>query len=350
MSEINFIDQGEKKKPKTGNGNKGGNIRWTDPARENTPDDSGKGAGWFSFLSKNNGKADSNLSRQDALRMIKEYVEVKEKSVKPERSVASAAESATEETVRAKNTQEEPEAVIEQSIFKQKVDAVSQIELKEKAVGSVEKQSWLKKIFTRKKKSESANQGILATDLIKGEIVVVFDWGKNLSYLLFFVLISTLLVAAAYQGIGFWENSKLKQVNSDFSKFGELKNQIKENEKGVETVLILQKKLDSVKTLLDNHIYWTEFFNFLEENTLAEIFFNGFTGDTSGVYKLGGTASDFRTIGDQLRLLKENKLVEKAFTSGGETKADPARPSVGSVSFELDLTVDKNIFYKKNDQ
>jgi hypothetical protein len=246
--------------------------------------------------------------------------------------------------------QEAPEAVIEQSIFKQKINAASAVAPKTEMSASQTKQSWFKRLFSGKKRDQTGNQGILATDLIKGEIVVVFDWGKNISYLLFFILISTLLIAAAYQGITFWENSKLKQVNSDFSKFGELKTQIKENEKGVETVLVLQKKLDSVKTLLDNHIYWTEFFNFLEENTLADIFFDGFAGDTGGTYKLGGTASDFRTIADQLRFLKENKLVEKAVTSGGETKSDGTQTSVSRVMFELDLSVDKGIFFKKNTQ
>ena len=73
-----------------------------------------------------------------------------------------------------------------------------------------------------------------------------------------------------------------------------------------------QAKVDALSNLIKNHIYWTEFFNFLERNTTSKVQFTTFSADAnSGRLDLEGNTPTFTDLAGQMITLKKQKLVEQ---------------------------------------
>jgi len=79
----------------------------------------------------------------------------------------------------------------------------------------------------------------------------------------------------------------------------------------------LQEKSTHVDTLLENHIYWTKIFYYLERYTLPEVSWGDFSADTSGTLHLYGTAKDIPTVIKQLLVFSQaNDFIKKVEISG----------------------------------
>jgi len=213
------------------------------------------------------------------------------------------------------------------------------------AAGKIDRfAGFFKKLFAKNTKHTIGGH-ILATDLISGEVTAVFDWRKNLPVFIFWLILSGLILAGFYQGLVVWEEKKVAEANTNTEKFGALRIQIAQEERGVDEILDLQKKLEVIKKLLDRHIYWSNFFAFLEKNTLADVAFNNFGGDTKGLYNLSGMAKDFKTLADQLITFKADKMTTWVGSKGGSASID--KTGDGSISFDLELWVKKELFNKE---
>jgi len=191
---------------------------------------------------------------------------------------------------------------------------------------------------------ESLN--IMKTNLIQGEESAFFDWNKKIVVFAINIFSACLFVAVIYGGLIFWE----KQVNMEgeliLSDIDSAKKNIENMEKNLNEINIFQKKLNKVATILDQHLYWTNFFDFLEKNTLAEVYYTGgFSGDTNGEYNLPAVADGYSSIEGQLKVFRNSEEVISAESyKGSMGKGDSEG---GSVSFDIDLKVRPDIFLKK---
>jgi hypothetical protein len=207
------------------------------------------------------------------------------------------------------------------------------------------KTGWLKFLFGRKKPKKARELAILATDLIKGEIITFFDWKKNILILLFFILLSGLILVGTYQALDVWEKGQQQQILDYTEKFRTLSIDIRQAEKDTRKILLLQKKLEAIKILLAEHIYWTNFFKFLEEDTLADVYYSGFSGDSKGIYIMPAATKDFNMIAQQIKIFQADEAVKRVITTGGQ--AVKSRDGAGSVSFDIQLSVDPGLFFRK---
>src|SRR3989339_731187 len=141
----------------------------------------------------------------------------------------------------------------------------------------------LKKMFSKKEKSSVSS--VLKTNLIQGETTITFDWKKNITPILFSIFFSTLILGGAFGGLIIWEDRSINRGTELIQETEALIVQIKQAQKKSEKVDIFQKKIGLVKYLLDEHVYWTNFFEFLEKNTLSNSYYQGgFSGDAKGAY------------------------------------------------------------------
>ncbi|MCX6799905.1 MAG: hypothetical protein NT091_02035, partial [Candidatus Falkowbacteria bacterium] len=100
-----------------------------------------------------------------------------------------------------------------------------------------------------------------------------------------------------------------------------------------------------VTGLLKNHIYWTNFFKFLEGEISNNVYIEGFSGTSAGQYTLSAKARDFNTIAEQIKSLRKNEYVVDVSTGGGTvTKSEVNDSEI--VSFNLSLKVDQKLFQK----
>jgi len=64
-------------------------------------------------------------------------------------------------------------------------------------------------------------------------------------------------------------------------------------------VATLEKNAGRAEDILDNHVYWTKFFGLLEKYTTADVYFNDFSADTSGLLRLDSVCRDLISVAKQ---------------------------------------------------
>jgi hypothetical protein len=105
-----------------------------------------------------------------------------------------------------------------------------------------------------------------------------------------------------------------------------------------------QEKVKEVENLLNKHVYWTQFFEKLEENTLADVQFTGFAGSLGMPITLMATAPDYKTVSKQwIKLEDANDFVKNVEISGASMSSAEDRVNI---SFSLVLDFVEDIFYK----
>ena len=195
------------------------------------------------------------------------------------------------------------------------------------------------KIGERKKLSWA-----LEVNLVKGEIVKFFDWQKGVMLLLVFVFASLTFLSLVYWGITWWGTSRQSVANiTNVQSYYRISKEIKDLDPEVNKILKFKNRLDSVNFLLDRHVYWTNFFNFLEDNTLSNVYFFRFTGGVNGDYNLDATTDNIEAINVQIQKLLANPNIKAAGTNGGSVSSTGGKPVV---SFSLSLSLEPSIFLK----
>lgn len=200
--------------------------------------------------------------------------------------------------------------------------------------------------------SPSQNPKVLEVNLIKSEMQVDFDFSKNLGTLLFALIITALFITEIYLGLNWWSDYENARMLAAETKFNQVSKEIKALKTESDQILAFKQRADLANTLVENHIYWTNFFNWLEKNTLSSVNYLGFQGDKSGVYSLSASAKTFRDISWQTRAMLESPAVVSVHVNNGEserpTDSGGAEAEVEDIKFSLDLVVDPNIFKNLN--
>jgi len=191
---------------------------------------------------------------------------------------------------------------------------------------------------------------IIKTNLMEDGPTILIDWERNILFLSAGIFFALLLVGVFY-GFLFLkkQNESLEGENLD-QEIEIIQNKIENEKKGLKEINILQKKLLVGKDILDKHVYWTNFFEFLEKNTLANVYYqNGLSGNTEGSYTFKAITDNYRNITEQLAVLRDNDLVIEADVAKGsmsEKKDNKKNISKQEISFDLNLKVKPEIFYK----
>ena len=107
--------------------------------------------------------------------------------------------------------------------------------------------------------------------------------------------------------------------------------------------IALLERTDTMRALLNHHVYWTKFFTRLERYTDPAVAFNNsFSGDISGTMSLQATARDYRAMARQMLIFEE----AKDFVSSAKTTSASKTQTTGSqsVNFGVQLTLVPGIF------
>jgi hypothetical protein len=193
---------------------------------------------------------------------------------------------------------------------------------------------------------------IVATNLIREQRSMFLNWQGKILLLLLFTALSVLACVLIYGFLLVWEKDKLNSNDYVFKNLDSITQQIAHEESQAQEILNFNDKLTAVAYLLNNHIYWTNFFKFLEDNTIPEVYYESFSGDLSGKYILPAVAKDFRSVSTELKVLQANSDKVLSVSSGGaetaasQPPAGAAATSSASVNFNLDLNFDRSIFIK----
>ncbi|MEK7203242.1 MAG: hypothetical protein AAB653_02915 [Patescibacteria group bacterium] len=185
------------------------------------------------------------------------------------------------------------------------------------------------------------NPDIVKTNLIKGEIVAYFDWKAKIVVLINVIILSCSVVGFAYAGLLFWQKQNIGKKEETIKKnIAQVEQANQAGEKNKE-IVIFQNKLNATTILLNNHIYWTNFFKFLEENTMPDVYYTGFSGDTGGRYFFNAITKNYAGISKQINAMKANSHVINVKAEGGKIAG---RGEKSGINFSLDLEINPDIF------
>lgn len=182
-------------------------------------------------------------------------------------------------------------------------------------------------------------------NLIKDQGVLFFNWQQRLLILALALVLCCLAISLVYVGLLIWQKERLNDNQSTLANFEAINAEIAKNEKDIQEIIEFNRKLDVVNYILANHVYWTNFLGFLENNTLKDVYYESFTGDIEGQYTIPSVARNLDAVSLQLEVMKAYNLVRSVQYSGGQTvPAGPERPE--TVKFNLEVIVDPKLFIK----
>lgn len=207
-----------------------------------------------------------------------------------------------------------------------------------------------KKLNTTIDKSDNfINPKVLEVNLVKDEFGVEFNWRRHLVSLFLALLVAGLFVVEIYYGLDWWQKQEEEKTVALNAEFQVITNQVKNINNNAKDFTAFKDKLNLTKQMADTHIYWTDFFNWLEKNTLNSVSYGSFSGDTSGTYTLSATAKTFSDISWQVKAFKDDKFTDLVrVDSGSSSRTDEKTAGVESpVSFSLNLKVKPQIFFRQ---
>lgn len=222
-------------------------------------------------------------------------------------------------------------------------------------------------VSLKKEKAEKSAQGgsgreeksrdhSFLVNLLPEELVGREAPRKKIINLSLIVLGAVLLVALSYFGLFFYQRNLVDKTENAKKERLAVDEQIKGREEEQKQSIEFKKRLDSMRSLLATHIYWTKFFEKLEKYTLPDVYYaGGFNASTSGTLALQGMAPDFETVSRQLVVLKnapdfvQNVSITSAQRETASVSAAlPEGAVLGShVTFGVSLNLAPDIFYKK---
>ncbi len=195
------------------------------------------------------------------------------------------------------------------------------------------------------------NPEILEVNLVRDEIVIHFDWNKHLFTAILAVIFAGALIFQVYLGLDYWEQAERERAMEIEQEAMILRSEVATLTNKSKDALSFKDKSSAFSDLLDNHIYWTRFFTWLESNTLNTVTYNGFYGNLSGSYTLSASAPSFAEASWQVKVLSENQFVKNVMvdsvTSGQDSSNQNDEAVQENVSFEIVLDINPAIF-KKN--
>lgn len=171
---------------------------------------------------------------------------------------------------------------------------------------------------------------------------------KRASPSLFLLVLFIAIAAAALSYIGmFWYQRQMgsRALAAD-KKIVALKQALAGVEQEKTGMQKTQTQLQAVQTLLEQHLYWSNLFKFLEENTIPDVYYQNFNADAEGKATLGARAANFSSVAKQLAAFQENPLVREVKVSHITSTVDRLG-KITEVSFGLTLQLFPEVFLKK---
>jgi len=182
-------------------------------------------------------------------------------------------------------------------------------------------------------------------NLVKDQGVLFFNWRQRILMLSLALVLCSLAIGLVYVGLLIWQKERLNDSQSTLANFEAINIEVSKNEKEIEDIIAFNRKLDIANFIVNNHIHWTNYLAFLENNTLKDVYYHNFSGDLSGNYTIGAVAKNLDAISLQLEVMKASNLTRSVQYSDANTvKAGPDQPE--TVNFNLEMSVDPKIFLK----
>ncbi len=204
-----------------------------------------------------------------------------------------------------------------------------------------EKKSFLAKLFKAK---DASNLELLEADLLKDEVDIKFNWRKDFGIFLFLFFIVFVIIVELYIFLELVEKRKVVQsYNYLKSEIVEIREEFDAIKPDYDVALNFNNKLKSTTNIFNKHIYWTNFFSFLEENTLRNVYYKSFSGNTSAIFNLPSVTDNVMAVSFQSKTFSLDPLSSSVLVENEEIVNDIDKRTP-FINFNLNLRLRANIF------
>ncbi len=170
---------------------------------------------------------------------------------------------------------------------------------------------------------------------------------RKIMILLIFVVVIVLVVISIYAALAIKEKISLVGFDSLTAEKDNIQNKINALANIRKAREKLGQDISLAGTLLDQHIYWDDFFKLIENYTRADVFYESFNVDTTGQLKIDVVAADFDALTEQIRVFEEAEEFNSVEVSSISLEKDSTTGKVGGVKAFIAMNVRPDIFYKK---
>lgn len=198
------------------------------------------------------------------------------------------------------------------------------------------------------KKNLLQNPKILEVNLIKDEVKISFDWNKNISILMVVLFITGIFVAEIYFGLDWWEKQEIARAQTLENEILKVNRDISKIKGTADAAITYKDKSLELTRLLNEHVYWSNFFNWLEKNTLSTVKFDSFGGNTEGKYSLNAKALSYAEVSWQVKAFLSDPLIKnvEVLSVNSAISKDKGKSAETGVNFSLTFELDPAVFKK----
>ena len=226
------------------------------------------------------------------------------------------------------------------SIFKRRGHAGSD----QKALA---RKSQREEFFAKENKSERGT--VLDVNLIPAELAkhpeLELPRKLFLSGSLIFIFI--ILIAGGYLGITWYQIKITREIKALSTEIVDLDQEIKNQEETKLAALDLQQRLKLVEQLLNGHVYWTKFFDLLEQSTIDEVYYTNFSMAGREKLVIAAVGKDYNSVAKQLVSFEQaTDFVKTVRIDAASAKIDEKTGTYAGVSFNINLEFLPEVFVK----
>ncbi|MFA5069867.1 MAG: hypothetical protein WC528_01160 [Patescibacteria group bacterium] len=211
-----------------------------------------------------------------------------------------------------------------------------------------------------KKEEIEEGSGSFLVNLLPEELIGQEAPRQKLIVMSVSFLAAVMLIALVYYVLLFYQSSIETKTAEVKTQKIEVTGEISKYENLQKESIAFKGKIDAVSDLLDTHIYWTKFFEKLENNTLPDVYYSGvFNASNSTVLSLKAVAPDFETVAKQLLVFQnatdfataaEITSARRVAATSSSSVLAPGVVIASQVEFDIDLVLNPAIFYRTENE
>jgi Tfp pilus assembly protein PilN len=165
-----------------------------------------------------------------------------------------------------------------------------------------------------------------------------------LFYLIFFIGCGFIAIVSG----SLWLTIFLKQekINAGNSSLAAINKKITDLGSSFDAAKKEQQTLNILSDVLNNHIYSSKVFDWLEADTLPQVSWNNLSFTSGGNFSLAGTASSYEMLVAQVETIKDDPMITAVSFSGVNADFDENNVMKG-VNFNLNVALNPAYLNKK---
>ncbi len=169
------------------------------------------------------------------------------------------------------------------------------------------------------------------------------NWQQVTMIAIWSFLGALIISAALYGGLWWWGDRLQNQRSALDDQIATVQQRIARFEVLRDDLAQTETTIKDMQMLINQHVYWTNFFAALERFTLADVYFDGVTAGLNGVMSFSAHAPDYLTAAKQVKLLQQPEALSFVLSASVNQMSGS---NESGVNFTIDLVINPLLYYK----